>query len=102
MGMIAAIASSALSLVGGIVQGEGQKESADYQAKVSRNNAITAANNASIATEMGDVKSADSGFKTAQVLGKAKADQGASGIDTNSGSAVASMPCIPSKDSRHQ
>lgn len=84
MGMLAV----ALPLVGGIVSGIGASENANYQAQVAQNNAITAQRQAALSAEMGDAKAAQSGMKTAQTVGKAKAALGAAGVETNSGSAA--------------
>lgn len=84
---IAGIASAGASIAGGLVAGEAQKKSADYNAQVQANNAITANRNASIAMEEGESTAQQKGMQTAQQVGKAKAIAGASGIDPLTGSA---------------
>lgn len=84
---IAGVASAGASVAGGIVAGEAQKKSADYNAQIQANDAITAQRNATIASEMGEQAAEQRGMQTAQQVGKAKAIFGASGIDPLSGSA---------------
>lgn len=84
---IAGVASAGASVAGGIVAGEAQKKSADYNAQVAANNAITAQRNATITMESGEAAAQQKGMQTAQQVGKAKAVFGAAGIDPLSGSA---------------
>jgi acid stress-induced BolA-like protein IbaG/YrbA len=108
--MTAALASGALGIVGAIsqyqagqtqaqaaeLQGEGQAfqataagEAAAYQAQVARNNAIIAGYNATEAEQAGATQAFVTGEQAAATGGRIKAAQAASGIDVNTGSAVA-------------
>ena len=81
-------AGAATSAVGTITGGIAQKEQADYQAQVARNNQTIALQNANYASEAGAVQAENVGLKAAGELGQVKAAQAAGGIDVNSGSAV--------------
>ena len=81
------VAGAAVSAYGSAEAGAAGKASADYQAQVARNNAMIAQQNATWTAESGESKVAAQGMKTAANVGTAKAAQGASNIDVNSGSA---------------
>ena len=84
--------SAAGAVVGGVGQYENMKaqsENAAYQSQVAANNAKIAQQNAALETESGEVAAANYGMKTRSVVGTTKAQQGASGVDVNSGSSVA-------------
>ena len=83
------LAGAAVSAVGSMEAGSAAKASADYQSQVARNNALIANQNATWTAQAGESKVAAQGMKTAAVVGQAKAAQGASNIDVNSGSAAA-------------
>jgi hypothetical protein len=82
------LAGAAVSAGGAIAQGDAAKANADYQAQVAANNAMIARQNAVWTEQSGEAKVAAQGMKTAQAAGTAKATQGASNIDVNSGSAA--------------
>jgi hypothetical protein len=79
---------AAVSAGGMVEQGRAQANAADYQAQVARNNALIAQQNATWTAQSGEAKVAAEGMKTAQRVGSAKAAQGASNIDVNTGSAA--------------
>lgn len=97
------------SLVGSIFNAEGQEKSGEakaleakakvqqlqsaaaasaYQAQVADNNAALATQDSKLITESGEVATTNEGLKTRAQVGSQKAQQGASGIDVNSGSAA--------------
>jgi hypothetical protein len=76
-----------ISAVGAIQAGQSQKAEADYQAAVARNNKVIADQNAVYEVQAGQVEEQASRMKYGEVLGEEKAQQGASGIQTESGSA---------------
>jgi hypothetical protein len=81
------------TIAGGLVQAQGQQDSADaqaaalnYKAGVAGLNKQIADQNANWAMEAGDTKAAISGMKTKAEIGKTLTEQSSSGIDVNSGS----------------
>lgn len=80
--------SGGLSALGQIRAGNASGNAADYRAQVAENNAKTAEMNATMTTQAGETASANAGMKTAAVIGRQKAAQGANNIDVNSGSAA--------------
>lgn len=76
------------SAVGDITGGIAKKNAADYQAQVATNNAVTATRNAAYASAAGQEHAEVEGERNAQVAGRIRANQGASGVDVNSGSNV--------------
>lgn len=76
------------SAVGDIEGGIAKKNAAGYQATVAENNAVTANRNAAYASAAGQQRSEAVGERNAQVAGRIRATQGASGVDVNSGSNV--------------
>jgi hypothetical protein len=86
-------ASMGATFLGGItgaissfVGGEAQKQMYDYRAGVAKLNALISRQNATYATQVGEIQAAQSGLEGAQRFGKIRAAQGASGLDVNSGS----------------
>lgn len=61
---------------------------AAYQAQVAKNNAAIARQNAELETQTGEITAANYGMKTRAAVGKTLAEQGASGVDVNTGSSV--------------
>lgn len=84
---VGALASAGTAVAGGLVAGEAQQKSAQYNAQVQQNNAVTAQRNATLTMEMGEESAQQRGMQTAQQVGKAKAIAGAAGIDPLTGSA---------------
>jgi hypothetical protein len=74
------------SAVSGFVQGEDQQQMYNYQAGVARLNSQISQQNATYATQVGDIQAEQAGLQGAQRMGKIKSAQGASGLDVNSGS----------------
>ena len=94
---VAALAAvSAVATVGGTVMsymGQQQQASAtaaaaNYQAQVSRNNAIIAERNAQAIEQAGQTEEQNQRQKTAQLVGQARASMAANGIDTTSGTSL--------------
>lgn len=83
-----ALAGAGVSAVGTIASGEANQASAAYQATVAQNNAVIANQNAVQAEQAGNAAAQNQSLKGAAALGKVKANQAASGIDVNTGSAV--------------
>lgn len=84
-----------LSLIGGIVGAIGsiasanaQANAAEYQAAVARNNKIIADQNATYERQTGQVEEQAVRLKTAETISAAHAIQGASGVESESGSPV--------------
>lgn len=84
MAMIGALISG----VGMIMQGAAQAKADKYQAAVAENNRIIAEQNAVYELQAGQTEEQGQRMKTGQVISQAKAEQGASGIDAATGSAV--------------
>lgn len=88
-----AIASMGASLVGGLLQAKGQKQSAEaqsemynYQAQVAKINSDIDKQNADYAINQGEQQAQIEGLKAGQVMGQIKVGQAASGFDVNTGS----------------
>lgn len=73
---------------GALVQGQAQADASSYQAQVARNNAQTAENNAQYVLRAGETDVTNQNLKGRSRLGNVKAEQAASGVDVNTGSAV--------------
>src|SRR4249920_2756752 len=84
-----------LSIIGGVVgaigamqQGAAEAAQAKYQAAVAKNNKIIAEQSAVYTLQAEHVEEGASRIKTGQVIAQAHAEQGASGVETESGSPV--------------
>jgi|SRR5580765_627323 len=81
-----------IGLVGGfasnIMGGFSEASQANAQSQIARNNAQIAGQNAAYAGQVGEIKAESQGLKTRGEVGQIKANQAASGVDVNSGSAV--------------
>lgn len=75
-----------VSAMGAQQQAEASAASNRYQAQVAANNALIAEQNARYAREAGQSQAYQNQYKIRQAVGAQKAQQGASGIDVNSGS----------------
>lgn len=84
----ASLASTAIGTVGAIQQGQAQKASATYNAAVQNQNAKISEANAQIVSQAGAEQEAMQERKTRSEVGQIKANQAASGVDVNSGSAL--------------
>lgn len=83
------IASAASSAVGSIQQGNAASGAASYNSKVAAQNADIAMQNSYLVGAQGDADVGIQGAKNKAQVGATIANQGASGVDVNSGSAVA-------------
>ncbi len=86
--LAASLGSAAISGIGAIQQGNAASASAGYNAQIAANNAKIAKQNAGFAGAEGEYNVGAQGARTAAQVGTTLANQGASGIDVNSGSAV--------------
>lgn len=84
----AGLVGGALNAVGSYNQNIAQANNAAYQAQVAANNAKIAEGNAELETQTGEIQAANYGLKTRAAVGKTMAEQGASGVDVNTGSSV--------------
>ena len=92
MGVVSAITGligAGVSAAGQVEAGQAQAEAYAYQAQVARNNAAIAQSNAKLDIQAGETAATNQGLKTRAAVGTARANQGASGIDPNTGSATA-------------
>lgn len=80
--------STAAGAFGAIQQGRAGAESADYSSQVAANNALIQQQNANYASAAGEQQAANQEQKNRAKLGAVVANQAASGVDVNSGSAV--------------
>lgn len=85
---LAGLAASTVGGVGQALQGSAAAQSAEYNAKIAANNAIIAKQNAASTIEEGQINSANSSEAARAKIGGILANQGASGVDVNSGSSV--------------
>ena len=74
--------------VGSIFGGQSQSAMYSYQAGIAAMNAKIAQQNAAYETAVGETRAQESGMKTRAVIGATRAQQGASGLDVNSGTNV--------------
>jgi hypothetical protein len=88
MGMFSSFLGSLTSAFGAYEGGEAEKAMYDYQAGVARMNAQIAEQNATYASQVGELKAGEYGYQAAQQLGMIKATQGSHGLDVRSGSAA--------------
>lgn len=89
LALAAGVIGAGVSTAGALEGGAATANAASYRAQVARNNEQIAIQNATYAEQAGQAKATVQGQKGAQVAGKLKAGQGASGVDVNSGSNVA-------------
>ncbi len=78
--------SAITSAVGAISKGQSEANMANYRGAIARNNAVISNRNSSTAYLAGEQESANQSMKTAGLLGRQLATQGAGGLDVNSGS----------------
>ncbi len=86
--MTMAIASMAMGAISAIQKGSAESSAANAQSQIARNNAQIQQENANYAGQVGEIKAESQGLKTRGQLGQVKANQAASGVDVNSGSAA--------------
>jgi hypothetical protein len=89
LGLVSGLAGSLFNAGAQQEQAQAQSEAAAYQAQVALNNAAIARQNATLDIQAGETAAANQGLKTRAAVGTARANQGASGIDPNTGSAAA-------------
>jgi opacity protein-like surface antigen len=77
-----------ISAFGAVESGIAQQHSANYQAQVAQNNAITANQNAVYSEHAGQTQATQASLKSAEKQARVKGALAANGIDVNSGSAV--------------
>jgi len=82
------IGGAALNGLGAIQQGQAASAAAGYNAKIAEQNAEVATRNAKYAAAQGEQNIASAGAEARAKIGATLVNQGASGIDINSGSAV--------------
>jgi hypothetical protein len=87
-GMVASGLGAGVSAYGNMQQGAAQAAAYTYQAGVAQINSAIAANNANYAFAAGEQKAQQAGMQTRSIIGQTKAQQGGSGLDVNTGSAV--------------
>jgi hypothetical protein len=85
--LVGGLAGAGLSAAGSYGSMEASSRNAAYQAQVAANNATIAMKNAAMDTQSGEIAAGNQGLKTRAAVGKTLAQQGASGIDVNTGSA---------------
>ncbi len=89
LALAAGVIGGGISAAGQLEAGQATANAANYRAQVAKNNALIAEQNATYAEQAGQAKGTVQSLKGAQIAGKIKAGQGASGVDVNSGSSVA-------------
>lgn len=82
------LASGAMGAIGSIEQGRAAAAAANYNSMIQARNAQVANANAAVTARSGESQAAISEQKTRAVAGAIKANEAASGIDVNSGSAL--------------
>lgn len=86
---VAGIAGAGISAYGAYESGQATAASDSYQAQVAANNSTLAKQQSKLDIQSSEIQAVDQGLKTKATIGQEKAAQGASGIDPNTGSAVA-------------
>lgn len=89
LALAAGVAGGAVSAVGQYQSGQATQAADAYKSQVALNNADIAKRNATMDIQSGEVAAVNQGLKTRSKVGFEKAQQGASGIDVNTGSAPA-------------
>lgn len=84
----ASLLSGVVGAGGAIYGGMAQKSMYDYQANVAQMNAKIAQQNAAYEVAQGETQAQIQGMKTRATVGAIRAQQGASGLDINTGSSV--------------
>lgn len=89
IGTAVGVAGAGTAAYGSYESGQATAASDSYQAQVAANNATLAKQQGKLDIQAGEVAAVDQGLKTKATVGSEKAQQGASGLDVNTGSAVA-------------
>jgi len=87
MGAVADVGGSVVQSQGDIQAGQGAQQSYDYQAQVAANNATIATQNSAYETQLGQSEAGIQALQNRSNLATVVANQGANGLDVNSGSA---------------
>lgn len=82
------IASSVIGAAGQVMQGQAQASAYSAQAQIARNNAVLAQRNADVTMGEGEQATQRQQLKNRAAIGALTAEQAASGVDVNTGSAV--------------
>lgn len=85
---VVGLAGAGISAAGAMEQGQATAASDAYQAQVAANNAALATQQGKLDIQSGEIQAVNSGLKTRAAVGTEKSQQGASGIDVNTGSAA--------------
>jgi len=85
---IAGLAGAAVSAYGSYESGQASAASYAYKAQVAANNAAIARQKGVMDIQAGETAAVNQGLKTRAKVASEKAQQGAAGVDVNSGSAV--------------
>lgn len=88
MGMVTGALGTGVSAFGASQAADAKAKAAAYQSQVAANNAKIAQQDATLEIQAGEAVATNIGMKTRAKVGSQKANQGASGIDVNTGSAV--------------
>ena len=88
IGTVASLGAAGIGALGSIEQSKASAASAGYNAQVAQQNAQIATQNASFAGSQGQQEVAASGAQTKARIAATLANQGASGVDVNTGSDV--------------
>jgi multidrug resistance efflux pump len=87
-GLGATALGGVVGAVGSIFGGSAQSSAYNYQAQIAAMNAQIAKQNANYDLAVGEVQAQQQGMKTRAQIGATRAQQGASGLDVNSGTNV--------------
>lgn len=85
---VAGLAGAGVSAYGQVKQGEAIASSEAYKAQVAENNAAIGRQNAVLDIQAGEISAVNKGLVTRAKVGSEKAQQGAAGVDVNTGSAA--------------
>lgn len=88
IGIASTAAGGGVSAFGSIMGGNANAAMYQYQAGIAQMNKKIADQNAAYETALGETQAQQSGMKTRAVIGATRAQQGASGLDVNTGSNV--------------
>jgi hypothetical protein len=86
IGIGAGVAGGATGAFGSLFQGQSQSNMYKYQAGVAQVNAAVAKQDATYATEAGEVEATNAGMRTRSEVGSTRAGMAAGNVDINSGS----------------
>jgi hypothetical protein len=87
LALVGGLAGAGITAAGQYGSMQAQSANAAYQAQVAAMNSKIALSNASMETQSGEIAASNQGMKTRAAVGTTLAQQSASGVDVNSGSA---------------